>query len=435
MTTLEEKEKIRLTIQKLRENDKEWLVQQDIRVGHKANYWVLNYGISTKNEYNRLFRGMVVAKPQDCFNGDNLELIVTFPFIRFFNTVEGNVAPIDYENAEMLEKLDGTMVCVSFPDKKCETPLYSTRKMVSAEPKDINFKVTSFIGKKFPFMPLIGSYVKKLDFCEAELNHTYIFEFIHEASYVVTKYRPEQYGLYLIGARNVITHKELSELELDSMARNVGAFRPRRWNATQAEAQRIIAEASIETPDFEGFIFRDKVTGNRAKLKNLDYLRKHRALTDVRSFRTLAPLVLQGEADEIVGYFPHAKQNVDEILRVYENYVDEVTAKVLSWKLKGLEKKQLALELHGQHVLPKWQRRLNAMHGESIVLQKGENDPFARSMILECHSLKVEDVRNKVDASLKAIALGSGTNAGNAAAFMETIGLHEKEVVADVGEI
>jgi len=188
-TSAQEKENLRHIIRRLIQGDKQFFDQHEIVVKDAGAYWVLNYGISKHNEFNRLLRGLVVQKPGSGFQGDELSLIKSFPFIRFFNKHEEPADNVDLSNAEMLEKLDGTMVGVFFPDGNPKDPHWHTRKMLSAHEPDMNVKITGFHGgQSYDFLPLIGQYVRTIPFGPEDVTMTYIFEFIHDASFVVTRY-------------------------------------------------------------------------------------------------------------------------------------------------------------------------------------------------------------------------------------------------------
>jgi hypothetical protein len=444
-TTMDEKAKIREIIQHLIDGDKQWISDHWILASNKSGYWVLNYIQGPRNEYNRLVRGMVVQQPPPGWSGDPLTLIKSFPFIRFFNQGEKEGVSINFSNAEMLEKMDGTMVGVFFPHGDVTDPHWHTRKMVSADAQDMGRKITTFGGKEFKFMPIIGEYVRKLKFSPEDAAYTYVFEFVHEASYVMTKYKPEQFGLYLLGARHLPDHKELTEQELDVVAARIGAFRPRRWDAmaSHEEIERMMKELAAETADFEGFVFRDRETGARLKVKDADYVRKHHMIDDARSIKTLLPIILQGEEDEVIAYHPHAKERVEEIKEAYEKYLTKVVSKIKEWQAKGLKGQQLAHTLFGMNPLQKWEIKAMKLRGESPPkANPAEPDEYIRGKIMDFVNRKSDitdenDIRAMIDADLKSIALGDGHQAGSPRRLMDIIGLvdKEEEEAADVGEI
>lgn len=424
-TTADEKQKIREIIQHLIDGDRQWISDHWILAGNKAGYWVLNYLQGPRNEYNRLVRGMVVQQPPQGWQGDPLSLIKSFPFTRFFNQGEKEGAAINFGNAEMLEKMDGTMVGVFFPEGDPAKPHYHTRKMISADQQDMSRTLTSFGGKEYKFMPIIGTFVKKLKFSPEDAEYTFVFEFVHEASYVMTKYKPEQYGMYLLGARHIPTHKEASEQELDQIATRIGSQRPRRWDAlaSSQEIEAMMKDLAQSTADFEGFVFRDRETGNRLKVKDAEYVRKHHMLDSGKNFSRLLEKILEGEEDEIVAYMPHIAARVEEVKTKYQEYLDKAVITVQQWQTKGFAtRRDLALPLFGQQHNPP---------------QPGEKDRFVRTQILKNYDVKDEQtLRNNIDKAMKEVALGSGKNAGQPKELASMIGLNDKEEnVPDIGEI
>lgn len=422
-TTDNEKNLIREIISNLVNYNKEWLDDKKILVGDKGNYWILNYSNFGKNEHNRLVRGMVVKKPNRIFNGDLLSLIVSFPFTRFFNQAEPDAAPVDMVNSHMIEKLDGTMIGVHFDDNRI---FFHTRKMHSSHETDMKMTQTSFLGLKNEFMPTIKKYVDKLNFNEQDADFTYVFEFIHEISHVVTKYTINQYGLYLLAARNLSTHKELDEHELDEVVKRIKAKRPRTFDAVadQKEIEKMFLAAAAETPDFEGFVFRDKKTGQRIKVKDVNYVKKHHIL-DKTKIENLIQIIFLGEEEEVTAYFPHAKENVKIIKSSIDSYVEEMTKKALHYKSLNLSKKDLAALFFGQDILPKWERRLKK---QTRVEPKIDETKFNINLILALILLNNErEMKDKIIKTLKEVALGQGDNNGTPKNLIEILNIKAKD--------
>lgn len=421
-TSDNEKNLIREIISNLISYNKPWFDEKCILVGDKTNYWILNYSNFGKNEYNRLVRGMVIKKPTMPFHGDPLTLISSFPFTRFHNQGENEASHVDMMNSDMIEKLDGTMVAVHFPNHNPNDPYFHTRKMHSSHEPDMKLTQTSFLGLKNEFMPTIKKYVDKLKFDENDTLNTYVFEFIHEISHVVTKYNPSQYGLYLLGARNIKTHKEYSEEELNKIAYRIGAKRPRLFDATnnQDEIEKMFILASEETPDFEGFVFRDKNSGNRIKVKDAKYVRIHHIL-DKTKISSLVPIIFLGEDEEVAAYFPHARENIKLIKNAINQYVEEMTNKVLHYKSLNLSKKDLSKMFYGEDVLPKWERK-----GKERIKPEVEETRFNSSLILSLISISdKKEIETKLMLRLKELALGKGNNDGNPKKLMEIINLKD----------
>jgi hypothetical protein len=351
----DDKDKLRTIINKMIAGDEQWLDNQVIDAKDKGGYWIVNYGIAGSNDYNRLVRGMVIQKPPVGWKGDPLTLIRSFPMTRFKNQHEIDAAPVDMANSEMLEKLDGTMVGVFFPTSNPTDPHWHTRKMLSAHKPDLDLKLTAFHGGEYQLLSLIGEYVKKLKFSPEDVRMTYVFEFIHAASFVWTKYGPDKYGLYMLAARNLDTYEELSEKELDDAANRLGVRRPRRWDAVAnpTEIEALMKQISQDTPGFEGFVFRDKTSGNRIKVKDADYVKFH-AMLDKRSYKNLVQKVLEGEADEILSYFPDTQPRIEEINRKFAKFLDDAVAAIEKYRKTDIDQKSLAMMLRsGKSIDPK----------------------------------------------------------------------------------
>lgn len=411
--------------------NKVFLDEKAISVKDKGDRWMLNYiQGGGRNEFNRLVRGMVVGKPDMTQYAyirsgrlDVLSFIESFPFSRFFNRAESDAAVVDLANSDMIEKLDGTMVGVFFPDGNFRNPQWHTRKMVSTNPDDLALKITTLHGGQYRLLELIGEYVKKLHqetfdsghtsaFGRAfglGTNYTFVFEFIHEASFVWTKYQPEQYGLYLIGARELWgDFRELSEKELDDVGNQTGIRRPRIMDAVTDEAaiMESMKKACSETSGFEGFVFRDRLTGNRIKLKDEDYVKFHHMIDRLTS-KNLVSKVLEGEGDEIVAYFPSARERIDKILSGLSRLVETVSEQTVLWNSKGLTRKEVAL---------------------SVFDEKLGLSQFVRSKIMGYYGKNAtrDTIAAEVDAELRVMGDKSPKR------FLEVIGVNDDVAEVDV---
>ena len=379
----QEKEKLREIVRHLIANDQKWFQDNDIIAQEKGGFWILNYNqFGGVNEYNQLTRGLVVSKPEGAVQ-DPLQLIKSFPFSRFFNRHEPTAAKIDFSDSEALEKLDGSFVGVYFPTKNPNDPHWHTRRMLSTHQPDIDMPMTGFHGKTHKLIELIGSYVKKINYRQKDTDYTLVFEFIHEATQVWTKYGTERYGLHLTGARYMPTFYELNEQELDDLAKELNVPRPQRWSASNDEAiNALMKQMAQEISGFEGFVFRDKKTGKRVKLKDEDYVKMHHLLSEL-SFKNLLQKVLDGEAEEIVSYFPTAKEKVDIIKEKYNALVAKMIAAIKKWKVKNLDRKTLAL---------------------SMLANDGEKESYIRSAVFRYIDEPEDKVHGLIEKELHAMS-------------------------------
>ncbi len=405
-TTPKEKELLREVIAKAIAGDKSWLKDQCIFCFSKSGYWLLKYSPGPMNDYNKLCRGMVVAQPELPFDGDPLDLIVSFPFVRFFNQHQPEADVVDLSNADMLDKLDGTFVGVFL--KGNLEPIWHTHRLISSHAPDMAKTIIGFSGKEFNLMKLIGSYVKHLAFTEKDLPYTYIFEMIHDYTKVVTKYDPKHYGLYLIGGRNIRTHEELTEKQLDQLYPIINSKRATIRNSDYGQISKMYAEMQAEFPDFEGFIFRDRKTGKRIKVKDPEYVKKHHNII-VPTYKNLLIALLNEEQGEILAYNPTLKVKFDKIKLACDEFADKMVLKVKDIKAKGVSDKQsLQLYLFGKQMSPRWERRLNHMKGiKSDKIPAQEDISRDRNIIFGVFNFdNDEQIRNYVQNYIKMLAIG-----------------------------
>ena len=298
---------LRIIIEKIAFDDKDWLEEKDINPARKGGYRVCDYGKESVNEFNSLCRGLIL-KDQKQFT-DPLELIRSFPFIRFFNHAEPFAHPINFENSTLIEKLDGGLFSIFFEN---DEQIYHTRKMLSIT--DFDHALESFMdGHSYKILRIFEGYIQQLNFNEEDKNFTYMFELIHKSTGVLTLYHPEEFGVYLVGGRNLRTFKELTELELDEVAKRIGSFRPLKWDShgDLDYVFQFLKEASKQRELFEGFIVRDNETGERVKVKTQNYVDLHHHIDG--STRSIAQRIFSGEINECLAYFPVIKHKVERI--------------------------------------------------------------------------------------------------------------------------
>ena len=401
-------QRLREIISRVVDNDTEWLSEKNINISSKPLFWMLNYGIGSSNDYNRLTRALVIVKSGEF--ADPLDRIVSFPFVRFFNRHENPANHVELAESEMIEKMDGTFVCAFRHNHKI---YYHTRRLCSSSPDDMKLMVTGFHGGKYNFLEEIGKHVVDL-----VLSHhiTYMFEFIHPMTRVLTEYTPEQTGLYLIGVRMNADFSELSESNLDDyVADTLNVARPRRWNGIGDSDAIVakIAEISEDTPKFEGFVFRDIRTGHRVKVKSEEYVKFHHILSRL-CYKNLLGVVLSGEESEVLSYFPDARPRIELIQEKFSAYLDYLQSRRVHWLRSDLTKKELALKLLGTK--PKrWE------NSEKV---PGAETPFVASQILSTLGMSAARSRQVMSDYLTKFVLGHNKNPNK---VLNLIGLQESE--------
>lgn len=313
----------------------QWLVDNYIVYKDKGDYWVLNYHkIADKNEYNMLTRGLVIHKTGK---------LTSVPFFRFLNFGEPKAAKVDFNNSDVMEKLDGSMVGVCFPSGDVTKPVWHFRNLLSTYQQDRDFVIKGFVhNEEAQLLDEVKVYLDQITFPKEWVDFTLIFEFVSRCNAVVTRYEPEQYGLYLIGARHLPSLKEMDENYLDELAKHLNVRRPRRWDANSYD--EIMAEMAKLPKEkvYEGFIIRDRITGERNKVKNDDYVKRHRLL-DKLSYKNLLPLWFEGEQEEILTYFPKTKEIFDKIENAVNAFAKEAVDALLYWQHRDGTRKDKAI--------------------------------------------------------------------------------------------
>jgi len=83
------------------------LHEVSINVSEKDGFYIYNYGnavlVPRNDELIRMCRGLIL---------DGTGKVMNYPFERFFNFHEKECDKVDIENADILEKLDGSLISV-----------------------------------------------------------------------------------------------------------------------------------------------------------------------------------------------------------------------------------------------------------------------------------------------------------------------------------
>lgn len=231
-------------------------------------------------------------------------------FDRFFNYNEDpNTTNFNIQNAICDEKLDGTLIGIYFDNSKW---CISTRKMAFAEGEiktKLNFKNIN------TFNELINYYFKnELDifYKHANINYSYIFEFVSPDNRIVTVYNEPR--LVLLAVRN-----KLSGEYLDRKEEGKKVFW--KWYPKEYKFQSftdIIDTLSKLPSDYEGYVC--NLNNWRIKIKNPAYLAIHNLRTNNElNENAIIHLVHNMEYDEYLSYYPEDKEYFNPYINIYLN--------------------------------------------------------------------------------------------------------------------
>lgn len=283
---------------------------------HEDGRVILNYDqIKSKpyktEDFVRECRGLVL--------GPNWE-IVSKPFTRFFNL--GEVREFDnefvWEEVVGFHKEDGSLLVISYYDGDWSITTRASFADGKIHDNNITWRELAInaIGERF--------------FDIADTSFTYVFELCSLYNKVVRTYSyPQAYLLSVFEGQN-----ELDWNHTQWIAKNLEQKTPEQLIFHNIdEAQSYLEKKAKEDKTFEGLVLRDR-SDNRIKIKSPDYVALHRMVNNGNpaSIKTLLPLVLEGEQDEWLQYYPEVEDSVKEIEQYVDNWAKDLDSLFSSYK-------------------------------------------------------------------------------------------------------
>ena len=217
---------------------------------------------------------------------------VCVPFYKFGNYGEPYADDIDWSTAKVQEKIDGSLIKVWCYKGKWRV---STNKTINAETANINNDDDTFLNIFNKAWAKTG----KL-FGELNPDYNYMFELISPQTRVVIPYMETK--LYHIGTRDI---NSLQELDVD-----IGIEKPKVFGLSTIEE---CVEAAKNLDRYhEGFIVVDS-KWRRIKLKSPIYVAIHHILNNITSKKRVVKLILLGEDQEVIAYFPEYRDMFNSV--------------------------------------------------------------------------------------------------------------------------
>jgi hypothetical protein len=271
-------------------------------------------------KYDQLSSPTLMGLPemQDC-RGLILEKgtwkVMSLAFRKFFNAEEGNAAKIDWNTANVLEKLDGTLIQVYW-DWHANKWFAGTTGTAEGEGEVNNKNGTTFNDL---FWDTVNN---KYTFNECLLNKDLIYVFELTTPYNIVVKPHGESSATLLTVRNRETLVELSgkALEMTSVSLSIPLVKSFDLNAKDVGALLRTFEGMPWSE--EGYVVVD-ANFNRIKIKNPAYVAVHH-LKGKTAEHNIITIVKSNEIEEFASTFPERK---DELLRLKENY-DKLTVKL-----------------------------------------------------------------------------------------------------------
>jgi hypothetical protein len=284
------------------------------------------------NQFDSPFHEPVVQEARGIIldSADNWN-VVAMPYTKFFNHGEPLAAEIDWNTAEVYEKLDGSLITMYFyadqwhvstsgvPDATCKTAF------------DLTF------GELF-WQTFASEGMDKDDFSP---EHCYMFELCAPQNRVVVKHAEPR--IYLHGIRNVKSLREEDPHQYSWLARMAPFLLGLR-----SLSDCLLTVKALDPLASEGYVVRDKQF-RRLKIKSPAYLALHHAKDGLMSRKAIALLIRDGEEKEFataLESFPELKDDFDALVTRYRHLVEGAEYHLKTYN-DIEDQKQFALAVRG----------------------------------------------------------------------------------------
>lgn len=244
---------------------------------------------------------------------DNNFNVMCLPFDRFFNygEVVDHSEIVDWNKASCYEKVDGSLIKIYWDGRKF---CIATRGTAFAESnvggwdltfKDLVLKALNMTDEEFQIKCLFN-----LGF-----DYTYLCEITAMENRVVTQYKG--YTLWHLATRNNISGEYVNSNAII----NIGGVLPKQYNFSTSEECLKVAS---ELPDLqEGYvIYQDGVP--LCKIKSPAYVAIHHIKGEGLNPKRISELVLSGETDEYLKYFPEDEVFITPYIEKLNNLLSDI---------------------------------------------------------------------------------------------------------------
>lgn len=257
------------------------------------------------SQINSDFSSEIVQEARGLILEDKTWKILCYPFKKFFNFGEQYAAQIDWNNAVVTAKEDGTLIKVYYYKNQWRVATNGTIDAEDAELKSSCYK---------NFKELFDAAAKNsnFDYNKLNRNYSYLLELCSCFNTIVVRYNEPK--LYHLTTRNNIT---LEEIEV-----NIGVEKPRQYALTSLED--CISLVSTFGVQQEGLVAKDK-WGDRVKIKGEEYVRAHRMVNNRSvSVERVLDIIQLNEQSEFLSYFPEYEELFVKVKKAYNLFREEI---------------------------------------------------------------------------------------------------------------
>lgn len=245
-------------------------------------------------------RGLILER--DTWN------IMSMSFYKFFNHGETHAAKIDWNTAQVLEKVDGSMLQVYW-DWHANKWFAATTGTAEGE-GEVNNKIGTTFNELF-----WNTINNKYTFNECLLNKDLIYVFELTTPYNIVVKPHGESSATLLTVRNRKTLVELSRRDLEMVAVSLDIPVVESYNLNANNFGDLIRTFEGMPWSEEGYVVVD-ANFNRVKIKNPAYLAVHH-LKGKTAEHNILTIVKSNEIEEFASTFPERKE---ELLKLKANY-------------------------------------------------------------------------------------------------------------------
>lgn len=272
--------------------------------------------------------------------------VVCRPFDRFFNYGEAETDKMNLTGYTYFPKLDGSLIKVYYWNDSWRI---ATRGTAFAESDVGGWGITfEQLALKAANCKDIEEFNTRCRCAMFNTNETYLFELTAMENRVVTQYNTPQ--LTLLSIRNNLTGKFVNikyEVSLPTDFYRVNTF------IDGLSIKDIIEKADSLKNLEEGFVGYDKEGVPRIKVKSAAYVAVHHIRGEGLNPKRIAELVISGEEEEYLTYFPEDRDTISPYSVALEGLLTKLTYVMMTYRMVQ-DQKQFALaikDVEGKSVL------------------------------------------------------------------------------------
>lgn len=165
-------------------------------------------------------------------------------------------------------------------------------------------------------------------------EYTFMFEYISPKNQIVVNYAKEDEGIYLFGARNVLSGREMSYEDVLHLAHKYGVKTTEIYDDSFDDIMNKLDDYKAD--EKEGWVIGITDDNNnifKAKLKVNDYVLIHKALSKLISPNAIIKAIADDKWDDFYSKVPVAyRDNANEIKEIVVKYVYHMSFKISEYQ-------------------------------------------------------------------------------------------------------